>query len=377
MTTHSNANFRAHAKRAWQNRATQSLALLIAVTTACRQEQAKAPQKSVVCVAMAESLDATKGQARSEYIAILRGDVETELSFKVPGVLEILGRTNDTRDWQEGVRVTKGEVLARLKQEDFISSLKSARAKAELDRQQFERNVKLRDSGAVSQQELEAASAARLASEAALSQAEQALHDSVLVAPHDGVIAARLANSRETIASGKPVVKLADLRQMSVELGVPDRLISRVRVGKEFPVRVNTLEGQTFLGKVSEVGVAAKEGARLFRVVIKVPNREGLLKSGMTASVSLEEDKVCPAGSVLIPMSALVSASGSAGANRLSVFVVSSDGKAREQTVETDDLIRSSVVVTAGLKAGDMVVTTGASTLFDGAPIDTRHTEKP
>src|SRR6185503_2196201 len=132
-------------------------------------------------------------------------------------ILELMGRTGETQDWQEGARVAKGEILARLKQEDFISSVKSARARAEMDQQQFEREVKLRETGAVSQQELEASVASRT------------------------------------------VLKLADLRQMSVELGIPDRLIGRVRVGKEFPVRVTTLEASTFTGRVSEVGVAAKE----------------------------------------------------------------------------------------------------------------------
>jgi RND family efflux transporter MFP subunit len=167
------------------------------------------------------------------------------------------------------------------------------------------------------------------------------------------------------------------LRQMSVELGIPDRVISRVRAGKEFPVRVTTLETSTFTGRVSEVGVATKEGARLFRVIIKVPNPEGVLKSGMTASVALDDKDSFPRGSVVVPMSALVSASKSSGANQLAVFVVDAEGKAHERPVKTDDILRSSIIVTEGLKAGDKVVTAGASTLYDGAPVDARSEEKP
>src|SRR6185436_13479822 len=198
----------------------------------------------------------------------------------------------------------------------------SARAKAEMDQQQFEREVKLRETGAVSQQELEAAVASKTASEAALAQAEQALKDSVLLAPYDGILVARPANNGETVPVGRTVLKLADLRQMSVELGIPDRLIGRVRVGKEFPVRVTTLEASTFTGRVSEVGVAAKEGARLFRVIIKMPNPDGDLRAGMTASVAFDEADRFPAGASLIPMSALVSATRLKDPNQLAVFVV-------------------------------------------------------
>jgi len=352
---------------------TSALALLLPLflLIGCQEEVPIVPGKTVVRVAPAVPLEAAKLQAKSEYIAMLRGDVETDLSFKVGGTLEVIGREGENQDWQEGVPVKKGEILARLKQEDFQSKIKSARAQAEVDAQQYERDLKLRESGAISQQKLEATAAAKQGSEAALAQAEQALRDSVLLAPYDGTIAARLANGGETIAAGVAVLKVADLRQMSVELGIPDRLIGSVRVGMEFPVRVTTLEATFVMGKVSEVGVAAKEGARLFRVVIKVPNPEGKLKSGMTASVALDESVHFAPGSVLVPLSALVSAS--KGTNQLAVFVVSPEGTANERPVKTDELVRSSIVVTEGLKAGENVVVAGASTLYEGAAVDARE----
>ena len=347
------------------------------LVTGCHRDKPADQPRNVVRVVVAESFDSAKQPARSEYIAMLKGDVETELSFKVSGILELIGRTG-AQDWQEGATVKQGEVLARLKQEDFASSIKSARAKAEQDRQNYDREVKLRATGAVSQQELEAAAAAREASAASLAMAEQALKDSVLLAPFDGTIAARSANNGQTVSAGKSVLQMTDLRQMSVELGLPDRLIGKVRVGKEFPVRVTTLEASTFMGRVSEVGVAAKEGARLFRVVIKVSNPDGLLRSGMTASVAFDDQNDHTRGAVLIPMSALVSASAgkSTAANQLAVFVVDADGKAHERPIKTDDLVRSSVLVTQGLKPGEKVVTAGASTLYDGAPVDARTEEK-
>ncbi len=350
--------------------------LVSAMLTGCQQYPPTQPQKNIVRVVAAESLASSPIQSRSEYIAMLKGDVETDLSFKVGGVLELVGRESDSQDWGEGVAVKKGELLARLKQEDFVSSLKSSTAKAEMDRQQHERETKLRQIGAVSQQEYEAAVAARHASDASLALAEQALKDSALRAPYDGTIVSRSVNNGETVSVGKPILKLADLRQMSVELGIPDRLLARVRVGSEFPVKVTTFESKTFVGRVSEVGVAAKDGARLFRVVIKVPNSEGLLRSGMTASVAFEDLAHFPRGSTVIPLSALVSASHGHDPNQLAVFVVDSDGRAHERPVRTDDLVRSSVIVTEGLKAGERIVTAGASTLYEGALVDAREGEK-
>jgi membrane fusion protein (multidrug efflux system) len=52
----------------------------------------------------------------------------------------------------------------------------------------------------------------------------------------------------------------------------------------------------------------------------------------------------------------------------LAVFVVS-DGKASRRPVKTGDIFSSSVIVKEGLRAGEEVVTAGASFLYDGAPV--------
>ncbi len=89
-----------------------------------------------------------------------------------------------------------------------------------------------------------------------------------------------------TVAPGQRVLRFADTSLMSVELGLPDRLIGKLTPGQEIDVEISALEGlPPFKGRVSEVGVAASGEGRLFRVVIKVPNPDGLLRSGMTARI--------------------------------------------------------------------------------------------
>jgi RND family efflux transporter MFP subunit len=162
---------------------------------------------------------------------------------------------------------------------------------------------------------------------------------------------------------------------MSVELGLPDTLIGRLSPGKEIPVEFSGLEGlPPFEGRVTEVGVAASSEGRLFRVVIKVPNPDGLLRSGMTARIHIGDTPPVKPGTVCIPLSALVTLvsagnSQAGGQTQLGVFVVQ-NGKAIKRAVETGDILNSSIQITEGLQAGEQVVTSGASFLYDGAPID-------
>jgi RND family efflux transporter MFP subunit len=184
----------------------------------------------------------------------------------------------------------------------------------------------------------------------------------------------RYVNSRVTVAPGQRILRFADASLMSVELGLPDRLIGRFTSGKEVPVEVSALEGlPPFRGRVSEVGVAATSEGRLFRVVIKVPNPDGLLRSGMTARIRVPELSAL-ADTVCIPLSALVTftSDGGSAANSpppLGVFVVQ-NGKAFKRLVKTADIRKSSILITEGLKAGEEVVTSGASFLYEGAPIE-------
>ena len=120
--------------------------------------------------------------------------------------------------------------------------------------------------------------------------------------------------------------------------------------------------------------MAASGEGRLFRVVIKVPNPDGLLRSGMTARIHVGDTPAVKPGTVCVPLSALVTLSpdgGSAGSGpaQLGVFVVQ-DGKAVQRAVKTGDILNSSIFITEGLRASERVVTSGGSFLYDGAPIE-------
>jgi len=356
--------------------ATSSGLALLCVALAlvgCGKPAAKAPEKSLVRTAVVEAADQVRSGDAS-YLAIVKFDDETDLSFKVGGIVDKIGPTAGT-DWDEATPVKAGTVLAELKQADFNNAYNSARAKAELAAKTLERFRKLRATDAISQQELDVAEADNRTAQAQLNQAEQNLRDSRLVATKYGVVLARYVNSHVTVGQGQRALRFADTSLMSVELGLPDRLIGRVAPGDEIDVEVSALEGlPPFKGRISEVGVAASSEGRLFRVVIDVPNPDGLLRSGMTARIRVGYSTAPKPGTVCIPLSALVTIppngqSQAAEKAQLGVFVVQ-DGKAVQRAVQTGDILNSSILITEGLRVGEQVVTAGASFLHDGAPVE-------
>lgn len=352
--------------------------MLLLFLVGCDPPPVAPPQKIAVQTKRAESMENLRPGAEASYIAIVRAENETDLSFKVSGILDIIGPPTGG-DWVEGAPVSAGDMLASLRQSNFTNELSSAQAQEDLALKIRDRFRKLLESKTISQQEMDVTEANWLSAQARLNQANQDLQDSQLRAPVSGVVLARYVNSGVTVNARQPVLRFADISRMSVELGVPDRLIKYFKVGNKLGVEISAFEGHPpFPGEVSEVGVAASQEGRLFRIVIKVPNPDGRIRSGMTAMVRIGDPARFAAGEVGVPLSALVTFSpagqnASPAPSQLAVFVVA-DGKASRRPVKTGDIFSSSVLVKEGLKAGEEVVTAGASFLYDGAPVEVLET---
>lgn len=299
------------------------------------------------------------------YVGTLAGDVEVDLAFKLPGRIERIGPAAD-RDWREGDAVVAGQELARLDTAELTEVVRAAQARALNDAALHERGSRLVADALLSQQDFDRLTAARDASAADLRKAQAALAESALAAPFAGTILRRGARAGETVAAGHPVLRLADLRRMSVELGVPEHLVARLRPGQELAMTVSALAGAALRGTVSEVGASAVGGTRLFRVRIAVDNPDGRLRPGMSATVSIPGDAP-PEGTVLVPLSALLAA---ADGRSFHVFVAEM-GTSRRRPVQVVDVVGSAVLVT-GLAPGDPVVAVGAGLCADGLAIAVR-----
>jgi membrane fusion protein (multidrug efflux system) len=371
-----------------------SLVVLLAVAAGCSRAPMVATRPVVVRYKFPEA--AASNSWHQDYMAIVRGDIETDLSFKVGGVLERIGPVEAaeySRDWREGATIASNQVLAQLVQADFLSASNSSWAKFEQEENLYKRSVNLYSNKVISITELDGITARLKATKAELEQASQALRDTELRAPYAGKILSRLAEAGETVQPGRTVLRIGDLRRMSIELGVPDKFIGQIRTNDTKAITISALEGnfRSYQGNVSEVGVAAREGSRLFKVVFKVENPREELKSGMTATVHFDPPEPLRPPlerGVLVPLSALIARSSrTATVNEdtpLAVFVIKPEtgttnpslgdgeirGTASERVVQfTYDILGSSVVVTNGLNTNDAVVVAGAGSLYEGAPV--------
>jgi len=324
------------------------------------------------------------------YSATIEPAQQMTLSFKASGYVDaVLQRTTPgggLHTAQQGDRVSRGLVLARVREVEYRERVKQGRAredeiaaslvKAGLD---LERAKTLFASQSLTKPDLDGAQAtfdaaqARVASaRAEVELALTALRDCALVSPIDAVILERKIEAGMLAGAGTQAFVLGDVSTVKARFGIPDSAIQAVALGDAIDVNVDAAGTATFPGRVTAIAPAADPQSRVFNVEVSLGNAKGELRPGMIGAVTLLPRASAAANAprpLTVPLTAVVR---STIGGQFAVAVVESRGDAavaKLRPVELGEVIGNSIAVTKGVAAGERVVVSGATLLVDGAPI--------
>lgn len=297
-------------------------------------------------------------------------------------------------DFNDPVRA--GQVLLELDPQLFRARLAQSEANLANQRAQLaladaneRRAAQLLKSEFISQQDYDQAVATVRstralvqAAEAAVAQDRANLDFSVVRSPVEGVVISRQVDIGQTVAASFQTPTLftiaRDLTQMQIEASVAESDISRVRVGQPVVFTVDSYGTRPFRGQVQEIRLnpETQQNVVTFKVIIAVPNPDGALLPGMTATARFEvrEWRDVP----LVPNAALAFRPADFDARALreagrrkgrdasagdepgflaTVFVPGADGRPEPRQVRvgaSDD--EKSVLLSGPLRAGDRVI---------------------
>lgn len=325
------------------------------------------------------------------YSATIEAFQQLPLAFKTAGYVEHLaqqtGADGRMRTAQAGDRISRGTLLARVKDADYRDRVRQGRARlaeaeasltktrADLDRARalFAAESLTKPDLDAAQAAFDAATARVAGAQAEIDLAQSALEDVVLVAPTAGVLLDRRIEVGSLVGTGTVGFTLADVSSVKARFGVPDGMLASVTIGAPIAVAVDALAGATFSGRVTALAPVADPQSRVFDVEVTIPNGDGRLRPGMIGAVafgSAAGDAPTTAGLLTVPLSAVVKPHGQPDA--YAVLIVDREGEteiARQRSVELGDIVGNGVAVTMGLTRGDRVVVTGAGLLVDGEPV--------
>jgi RND family efflux transporter MFP subunit len=341
------------------------LALLVVAGVVAQRMSRAQPVRTVRAVASAEAANQPV-PVLSGAGYLVPGDKVVAVGARVPGrVARYLV--------DEGDHVKQGQALVELDDREYRAAvdrnrarLASARARAELARLELGRGRELRARDSVSMRELDVrtnelalAVAGVDEAEAALREADLNLEHTVLRAPSDAVVLAKLKEAGEIAVPGGfsgsgDLVRLANMTEVRAEVDINESDLPRIRMKQRAEVTPDALPDVRYAAEVVKLYPQVDRQKGTLKVEVRLDQPDVRLLPDMSARVSFLGDAPAPGSQgpqVLLPADAVHR--GTDG--RSYVFVVT-DGVAKQVFVEQSGLMGDSVRISSGLKGEETVV---------------------
>src|SRR6266496_1360261 len=281
--------------------------------------------------------------------------------------------------FENGGEAKKGEVLMKLDASQEEALLRSAEAEAQLAQTDLERSRDLAMKKVVSSAELDSAQSKFRRLNAVVDQVRSSIAKKTLIAPFDGQVGIRQVNVGQMINAGQQVVALTSLDPVYVDFALPEQHLSRLAKGLQVQVRADALPGREFKGKLTAINSMVDAVTRNVPLQATLENSDHALRPGMFAKV----DVVLPVKEAVLVIPATAISYAPYGD---SVFVIEKkkdpkSGKEsqvlRQQFIRTGEARGDFVTVTNGLKAGEVVVSSGVFKLRNGMEVTVNNELAP
>lgn len=293
---------------------------------------------------------------RVEAIGTLRANETITLASTVTETVTAINFT-------DGQRVTKGDVLVEMTDNEEKALLDQQRALVNEAEKQLKRAQELAKTGAASTAVLDQAKREAVQTRAGLAALASRLDDHIITAPFDGIVGLRNISVGALLQPGTTITTLDDDSVMKLDFSVPSVYLPTLQPGVEIVAKASGFD-EEFKGEVSAVNSQVDEATRSVVVRAIIPNPEGKLKPGLLMTVELLKN---PRESVGIPENAIVPEG-----RKQFVFVVNSSKN--PPTVEKREIVTGvrrpgDIEVIDKLKPGEKIVVQGTMMVRDGQPV--------
>jgi HlyD family secretion protein len=308
------------------------------------------------------------------------------VASKGTGRLEYLGV-------EEGDRVKKGQMIARLEDADVLAALLKARADLQyviadsLDAAKtLERQRTLMASGLTSQADLDLAEAtfnrvraSILGARASVAAAGVSVENTRIRAPFDGTVLTKNADVGEVVApfassanSRGAVVTMADMNSLEVEADVAEANITRVKIGQPCEIVLDAYPDKRYSGFVHKIVPTADRAKATVLTKVRFREKDERVLPEMSAKITfldreLDEQSTSAAPVLTVPAVSVVTRDGAR-----EVLLVK-DGTLFDRTVQTGQRIGERIEITEGLAAGDRIVRQPSPDLRAGAKVKVKE----
>lgn len=310
-----------------------------------------------------------KNEDMRQYPAKVRATQRVKLAFQVGGrILKFPVKAGD--------HVKKGEIIAELDPRDYENALKSAAARFNESKTDFDRQSILVKKSAVSVSVFEAKKMAYEVAESDMRVAQKAFDDTTLRAPFDGVVAGTYVDNFQNVKAQEVVISLQDISHVELLINVPEKDVIRSTYGMTIDSLKNkmslyaifpSLGSRRFVLKIKEFETEADSSSQTFKAVMTMPAPADLnIMPGMTALVMVSGSEPAAAkGDCWVPVSAVTEDSN----GKRHVWLLDKELRAHKRIVDVGTVNGDRIQLKNGLNSGDKIAITGVNMICEGMKV--------
>lgn len=252
--------------------------------------------------------------------------------------------------FKEGARVSKGQLLVKVYNQDLQASLSNIQYQVTLANQIEYRNKVLLEKEAISKEEYETSltSLNSLKAQADLIKAQ--ISRTEIRAPFSGTIGLRNVSPGGYLSPSTPIATLVNIDPAKLTFSVPERYLPLIQKGSKINFTV-AASGKKFPATVYAIEPSIDVNSRSITVRAEAPNPGDVLTAGSFAKINLTLDQIPK--TIMVPTEVVTPDLKSS-----KVFVVK-NGVAMPRFVKTDLRTDTKIQITDGLKPGDSLIVSG------------------
>jgi len=262
--------------------------------------------------------------------------------------------------FKEGGVVKKGQVLLVIDDTELRAKLAEAATNRSLASETEKRAALLIKSGAISRQEYDAAGANLKSMQAQVQLIQAQMAKTQIRAPFSGRIGLTTVAVGKYLAPTDVIATLVSLDPIKVTFSIPEKYAGSVGINTILKFKTSGSD-KTHSASVYALEPTIAQATRTLQLKARTSNPDGELLPGAFAQIDLPISTIHDA--ILVPSEAIVPIQ-----NGQKVFITE-NGKAKEVKVEGSTRTDKDILITAGLKAGDTVITSGNMSLKAGTPV--------
>ncbi len=240
-------------------------------------------------LALAAFLAGTFPSSRAEeFECLVEPYVEVKISSAVPGILEEV-------QVDRGDTVTKGQVLVTLKSDVQRADCDLAKARAAFAARKVQRNKELYRKQMISIHEKDELETELEILKLEVRGAEEKLKLRTILSPIDGVVVKRHYSPGEFVEE-QPILELAQIDPLRVEVVVPFRMYGQIQVGTTAMVEWEAPVGGVYPATVKVVDSVVDAASGTIGARLQLPNPKHRLPAGTKCTVRFPAAAGLPAG---------------------------------------------------------------------------------